>query len=476
MQITTSSIWKSSVFVFLSQLSRLLTNFLIFILIARFYGVEQFGQFSLAFAVANICLVLADFGFDVLITTEVAVKMRNSVDLIKKYFTTKLFFIVLSTIVMFSLPTLQNFSSKSSNLIYLLIPYVVFTSFTNFLYAIFRGFEKFKYETNITLISNAILLLTIIIFGFFNQSLETIILVFIFARLISSGMAVSKIFNLFDTNIFIVNYKNLKTTFKKVFVFGFHFVFGNLFFMIDTVLLGIMANDEAVGLYQAAFKIMILLLILPDILRSALLPLTSRLFKLDRQKWESVNKLVVKLFMFIAIPISISLYFFASEIVFIIYGDGDFIKAVPILKIFAIIVFIRFYIEAYGLMLTTSNKQHIRLIIALVATTLSIVLNYSFLIPSYGIMGAAYSALLVNGIVGIFYIIVNGSYFIKWTFDIRTLMILALVTVLIFYQINIEENYLLLLLSLFIYVLVLFFWGVSKKEKSLFVEYFIKTV
>ena len=81
-----SSIWKNSIFVFFTHAIRVVTNFLIFILIARFYGPESLGQFSLAFTIANISLVLADFGFDVLLTTEIAKNKKNAPKIISNYF------------------------------------------------------------------------------------------------------------------------------------------------------------------------------------------------------------------------------------------------------------------------------------------------------------------------------------------------------------------------------------------------------
>lgn len=474
MIVTQSSIWKSSVFVFLSQLSRLLTNFFIFIIIARIYGVEQFGQFSLAFTIANICLVLGDFGFDVLITTEVAVTMENSVNTIKKYFTMKLIFMAISGFTMTLIPFFQDFSSASTFLIYILVPYIILTSFTNFLYAIFRGFEKFEFETKITIISNSILLIAVLILGYLNQSLYIIMIVFIFARFISSVLGIIKVRSLFKTNIFTISYENWKKTLNKVFVFGFHFLFGNLFFMIDTVLIGVLENDEAVGLYQSAFKIMVLLLIIPDILRSSVLPLTSRLFKLDKVKWEIVNRLIVKLFLYLAIPISILTFFLSETIISLIYGAGEFKNAVPVLQVFSIIVFIRFYVEAFGLMLTTSLRQHIRMIIVLIATIFSFIFNY-IIIPKYGIIGAAYCALIINLFVGIGYIVFNFGYFLRWTFEMRTLSI-VFGGILITYLLNVlEQNYLIIVFSIIIYMAAIIIFGFSKHEKTLFSEYFLTT-
>src|SRR4030042_5501112 len=101
-----TSIWKNFFFVFFSQVIRLFTNFVIFVGIARLYGPESVGQFSLAYTVAGICLVFADFGFDVLLTTEVAKNRKNAVNIVRRYFSMKIIFVGISSLIMIAIPNL----------------------------------------------------------------------------------------------------------------------------------------------------------------------------------------------------------------------------------------------------------------------------------------------------------------------------------------------------------------------------------
>src|SRR3989304_8379661 len=113
MQSSRVAIWKNSFFLFFSQIIRLLTNFLIFIGIARFYGPEGLGQFSIAFTVANICIMIADFGFDVLLASEIAKNRSEALQISRKYFSLKIIFAAIGSSLMIAIPSFQAFSDES---------------------------------------------------------------------------------------------------------------------------------------------------------------------------------------------------------------------------------------------------------------------------------------------------------------------------------------------------------------------------
>jgi len=470
-----STIWKNSIFVFFTQAIRLVTNFLIFILIARFYGPEALGQFSLAFTIANISLVLADFGFDVLLQTEIAKNRKKAAEIISNYFSIKIIFVLFASIVMVTIPSFQSFSATSASLIYLLVLYVIFTSISNFIYAIFRGFEKFEFETRVSFIVNSLLLVLLLTFGFLKSSLHLLILIFIIVRLIGVILNISKSNSLVGTNIFKINFNNWKLIINQVLIFGLHFLFGNLYFKIDTILIGIWKGDVAVGIYQAAFKLLVLLLILPDIVSSSILPVTSRLFHSDKLKWEELNRLISKILLLISFILFFILFFLSDSIISIIYGKEYYNEAIHLLKIFSFIVVIRYYVETYGLMLTTSGRQYIRMMIVIGATILAYILNF-YLIGKFDIRGAAYASLIVNIIVGICYIFPNRKYFVKWFFEKR-IIIISLFTVLTAFLLKyfIFINWL-ILLFIGIFFVIIYLVGLSNNEKEKFSNLIYKNI
>lgn len=466
MHLFRTNIWKNSFFVFLSQAIRLITNLLIFIGIPRLYGPEIFGQFSIAYTVATICIVIADFGFDVLLTTEIARNREDAARIGARYFSLKILFASISALIMIVIPSFQTFSAASRLLIYILTAFVVLTTFTNFFYAIFRGFEKFELETQISFTSNLILITLLAVFGLMRIQLVYLMSIFIFARLISVTLCGIKATRLVGKNICKINFSEWNTTINHVLIFGFHFIFGNLFFQLDTILLGFWKGDHAVGIYKSAFNIMTLVLLIPDIAIATMLPVLSRLNHEDIMKWKSVSNLLYKVLFLIAMPLTLTIFFMPEEIIKLLYGNRLFNEAIPVLKIFAMIIFVRYAVEPFALMLTTSRRQHVRLVIVMVATFASFGFNY-WLIPTWGIMGAALVSLGVNLFVGIGYVSMNLSLFMNWTFDFRLLVsfffgLLVLVSLSIISMHWIAQLGLILLCLPFIY-----FFGLSAEEKKM---------
>ena len=231
------------------------------------------------------------------------------------------------------------------------------------------------------------------------------------------------------SSIIKIDFSGWRGIINQILVFGIHFIFGNLFFQLDTILVGLWKGDHAAGIYRSAFNLMILILLIPDIIISTFLPILSRLHSENNDKWKSLSRLLYKILLLTSLPIALILFFSSQQIISIIYGKELYNEAVPILKIFSMIIIIRFIGEPYALMMTTSKRQHIRMIIVIVATIVSFSVNY-FIIPNYGIYGAALVALGVNLIVGIGYIVACKNDSLKWFAEARIIIVLFLMPLL----------------------------------------------
>jgi len=95
-----SRIRNNSVFSFLSISSRLVANVVVFWIIARVYGPELFGQFTFAQTLATIFILFADFGFDILLTNEIARDRDKAKALFQQFFSLKLIFSLVALIGM----------------------------------------------------------------------------------------------------------------------------------------------------------------------------------------------------------------------------------------------------------------------------------------------------------------------------------------------------------------------------------------
>ena len=416
---------KNSLFSLISSFLRLVANFILFWLVAKRLGPEVFGQFTLAHTLATIWILFADFGFDVLLTTEIARDRANAAKLFRQYFSLKLVFAVAALIAMWIFVFLKDLSQASRLLIFIFSFFMLFSALNNFFFAFYKGFEKLEYETKVTLYINLGLVLLVLGMIQFDASVYLIAATFTLSRFVGLLLGIYYAKKVLTGISYALWFHGLGDIAKKVLIFGFHLLFNNLYFQIDTILLGFWKGDHDVGIYQSVFKLILLPLVLPDVLTNALMPALARFNVENPARWERVGFLMTKLLSFIVIPISLICFVYATQIVDLLYGLQNYREAVPVLQILSLTLFIRFTFEAYALLLTTSGRQHVRMIVVICVTVLNVLLN-SFLIPRYGALGAAMVSLICNACVGLAYGLVSARLFVHWSLNSRMIVVYLL--------------------------------------------------
>ena len=459
---------KNSLYSTLSISSRLIANVFVFWIMARYYGPETFGQFTSAQVLAANFILFADFGFDILLTTEVAKNKKNAAGLFQQFYSLKLIFCFVALLSMWVLALYGNFSPETRTLILVFSFYTVITTLTNFLYGLYKGFEQLEYETKVSIFVNVGLLLVAFPLIAIRVNVLWVAVAFVVTRIMGFVIGIhysQKLIHKISFKLLFDGFHEIK---GKVFVFGFFLLFNNLFFQLDTILLSLWKGDREAGVYQAVFKLIMLPLVVPDIFINTLMPVLSRLNVENQTQWKRVGYLMNKILTAIVLPVSIILFVYSEQIIKIIYGLNNYSDAVPILKIFAVTLFVRFSLEAYALLLTTSNRQAIRLYTVIAATILNFSINY-YLIPIYGAYGAAIVSLITNAFVGVVYYSVNLRLVYEYLFNLKTLvMILSSAVIALIFWFNKSLSVfaggpVILLLFLFLAMFYLF----TKDEKKL---------
>lgn len=463
-----SLIKRNSFFSLLSMSSRLIANVIVFWLIARIYGPDTFGTFTFAHTTATLLILLADFGFDILLTTEISKAKNKALETFYNIFSYKIIFSIAAFLIMWTFSYQSNYSDETRNILRIFSFFLLFTTLTNFSLALIKGFEKFQYESIVLLITNTGLVIVVIILSLTKVDILFIAIAFVLIRFL--GMILSIYYNkrLLPELSFRIIIPKEKELHKKVLIFGFHLLFANLFFQIDTILLSLWKGNLEVGIYQAVFKLIILPLMIPDILNLTLLPVLSRLFITDKEKALRISYLMNKLLFFLSLPITLIIYIYAGDIIHLIYGGKQFSESIPVLKIFAFNIFIRFSFEAFALMLTTTDRQIIRMITVIIATILNVSLNY-FIIPKYGVIGAAYVSLVSILFVYSVYSIYSLKLLTSWYLNTKFLLLTILTLIIGFLLINVVniESYFGIPLILIIFTSIGLSFYFTKEDKSM---------
>jgi O-antigen/teichoic acid export membrane protein len=232
-----SRIKKNTFYSIITISSRLIANVFLFWLLARFYGPKIFGQFTFAHTLATTFIVFADFGIEIILTTKLAAEKGNSSKVFEKLLGLKLVFLVIALVLMIAIGLTFDLNEDAYKLLFIFSIYLLFTSLNNFFAGVFKGYEKFIYETRVSILANFILILFTIILLILHRSIIEIAIAFAASRVIGTIYSVYNLW-LVDKNLtFKADLSGFKLLGGKVLIFGFHLIFSYLFFHIDTLLI-----------------------------------------------------------------------------------------------------------------------------------------------------------------------------------------------------------------------------------------------
>jgi O-antigen/teichoic acid export membrane protein len=457
---------RNSLFTFLSNLVRLLANILIFVGIARLYGPVEFGQFTAAHTLATVFLVLADFGFDVLLTTEVARQRHRASELAQVFFSMKFLFALGATGGMLVIAYFQNVSDSTRVLMYVLSTYVLFSALTNFFFALFKGFEEMHHETKISFVINAVLLVTVVALGIMRAPLVAVAGAFVASRILALVLTLVVACKKVPVRRFRLTIAS-RSDLVLICVFGFQALFGNLFFVQDTLLLSFWKGDHEVGIYQSVFKLVSLALIMQDVIINTMLPVFSQLHANNEKRWVEMGDITNRTLTILGLPVALIFLVYADQLIRLIYGPTAFSEAIPILRVFGIIVLVRFAAETYALMLTTSRRQSSRMLVVAVATGANYLLNL-YAIPRYGAYGAAIISLVTNVLVGAGYVAMTRKFFIPWVMNYQNgvPVVLTILLGIILWPLRDQPIWYTAPAAIAIYLAVSYSIGYSKEERN----------
>ena len=172
----------------------------------------------------------------------------------------------------------------------------------------------------------------------------------------------------------------------------------------DVLMLGIMMSEEDVGIYNAAFKIGFVVLIIISTINIVVVPKISEMFqKGEKEAFRKFINRTTQLVSLATLPIVILLIVFGK---FILSQFGaDFEKGYSVLVIIVISSFFNTFCGNVDQILNFTNNQVFLMKLNIILLLLNVILNVIF-IQQFGIEGAAFSSListvLFNGICVIF--------------------------------------------------------------------------
>lgn len=402
-----NSFWLTLAEVFFKGLLVILT-----LLIARYYGPEEYGVFSFLIGLSFIIIILVDLGFNPYLIREVSKDQNlftllfSNIGLIKLILT--IFTLSIALIVAFFLEQGTFFHI----FLFLFLHYIL-NQFIDFFCSFFRAFDKFKFETLIKFIQGIIIFILSLFFILNSFSLLYISISYFLGTLISFLLSIYLFKKYLKVDTLTVNFQEIKNIISESWPFAISSIAVLLYFKIDTLMLFFMRGEYEVGVYNAFYNLILMFVFFGSIIVRASYPLLSRKSISHRRRFIFVSLCFILIFL--SIVIFVFFQFFGKHIIYFVLGV-EYIQHLDLFTFFLLLLPIIYLTTFFGPFLETINKQKLALYTALINLGVNIFLNL-LLIPHYGMYGAAFATIMTefSGLLLMSFFIFKNLFYKKKT-------------------------------------------------------------
>lgn len=363
---------------------------------------EGFGILGFATAFVSYFLLMVNFGSDTYGTREIAKdqsiipKLVNNILSIRLLFALMWFIIFTLVIVLIDKPMVVK----------LVLIITAINLFVNALSInwVFFGIEKMWLIAIRHILTNLLSLIGIIIFVSSEKYILIAAGVTVFSGLINSIWLLGVFRKMYGKISFEIDKTYLKEIIKESFPLVLSSFMIAIYYNLDMVMLGYMKSEQDVGIYSAAYKIILVGIIPFTLILNSFFPSLSKIGLKNSSEFRNIIK-QYSFFMFASgIIVTAIIFFNASRIVEIIFGNAYNKSAAPLSILSLNLMVISTNIFFGNPLIAWGKQKQYSIAIAFGAVT-NIVLNI-LLIPRYSYIGAALATLMaeVAVFVGVFYL------------------------------------------------------------------------
>lgn len=491
---------KTSVIVFIGMLLSKILGYVYRIIIARYFGPEVYGLFSLALMVSGWFIAISALGFSEGLLRFIPIYRGRKEGAKIRY------------LFKFSLITLSVTSILSGLLLFFLSDFISTTFFHNIALSIYlkifsllvpatgicysflaaiRAHEEISWYSFIyNIAQNVIKLAALCIFivlGLNSNAVSLSYVAGIFGMLILCYFVCKyKISHIFKTHN--LPHDERKLVKREVMAYSIPILFfgiiSTIFYWIDSFSIGFYKGAFEVGLYNVAVPIAILLSAAPELFMQLFFPMITRQYAKKKIKLiEQLSKQVAKWILIVNLPVFAIMIVFPGAIIHLLFGY-QYLAAENALRILSIGTLISSIFITSNQLISMIGKSKLILMNISIAAVINLVLNsifvpmkkIGFIENSMGLNGAALATLISLIIFNLLFMVQTYKYLKIIPLRrkmINLLAIAAISTALLFYlRVILPSNNLLVLAGLFgifmaVYIILILLSGsLDKNDKD----------
>jgi len=371
-------------------------NFFLVVLLMRYLQKDLFGQYSFASSYVLLFNVMVGLGFAALCTREMSRRMDEA----PRILSAALVPMVFSSLFAMVTIGISIFLSKPGQpVIVVAVLILTVDMIANNIASIFdsvaRAHEHMLYSALPTVSRSAVLLvlyLVLLPYGMGLVEVCALVLCSSVVRLLMHVMFCHKVFHVAPAPEFdrALAKRLLVQSYPMALISAFIIIY----YKIDAVMLSYMRTNAEVGLYSAASTLAFAMVFLAGNFQQAVYPAMAKIYVNSKEQMLFVYRQSFKYLSMLGLPVGAGICVLAPRIIMLVSGES-YLDATPALQVLACAMVFMFVNGLMGYTLITVDAQKIFMKIVGAGAFMNVVLNM-FLIPRYGIAGAAFSTVVAE--------------------------------------------------------------------------------
>jgi len=376
-------------------------TFIFFVVLSRAFGQEGIGQYSFAMAVTGFLVVFADFGLYNFSIKEISQRTDSTEEYYGRILSLRLILAAGVLVLLLLLLPFLPFPRETKFIITLIGAYQVMYTLVNGFAAVSVAREDMHLagllEVSLRML-NALGGITVVIIGGSLVIALSILPAITFGYIFVAYRMVTKKYGRLR---FATSWLYLTRTLRAAIPYALFIFLRQLSTRADIVFLGFFLGATAAGTYNAAYRLVFLLMFLSYFAGLTLLPVASKLYVNSRKELQALYHKSLNLMILIALPTASGLCLVAPDLINLIFGKA-FAESALVLRYLAWLVLLAFVKSIMGIFLTSCDQQVERTRGQWTAAWVNVLGNV-VLIPIIGIKGAAIATLISETILVVFF-------------------------------------------------------------------------
>lgn len=364
---------------------RLLTGVVLFVLLARKWGPEDFGLFTYWISVTSIICLVVDYGFTPKVLREVGREPACVKELLGRVLAAKIGCSAIVVAICLLITCFSTIDLKEANLMWALQLAAIGFSFGDMVSAPLRVLGAYRKETVVVIVTSIVHFVSVSFFAYENYSLDFIALVFAISRFLYAFVSYSICIRIIGFPVWPENLLNsIWAELKSGIYYALDMGVSSIYQQLDTVLVNYYLGSYSVGIYQSGSKVLLGFYSIAQVANNIFVPKIAQEERLPEKLNVTLTAMSLLLF-FVGLVGYLFLSMGGDFLQRNLFGDR-YVGLREVFPLFGLLVLCRFYAAGFGIALTAMGFQRYRLFVT-VAILISFVLLSIVFAPWLGLKG-----------------------------------------------------------------------------------------